>query len=203
MAQFLLFYLSGSEPTDCYGGDQNMGSRTRKVLWGLVLVTLLVGLYPVKVIAGSVSIAWDPNTETDLAGYKVYVGTSPGTYTQTIDVGNVTTFTISDLTDGETYYVALTAYDIFANESGSSTEVSSTPPQAALALPDTTTSSADVGGTAQATASTSDDAGSGSDTAISADTSTSVQGTSPEGTCLRRKSCDRRNRWNWWKWWTR
>jgi hypothetical protein len=172
-------------------------------LWALFLVTLLVGLDPVKAIAGSVSIAWDPNTEADLAGYKVYIGTSPGTYTQTIDVGHVTTFTLSNLTDGETYYLALTAYDISANESGPSTEVSTTLPQAALALPDTTTWSGDVGGTAQATASTSDDAGIASDTAISADTSTSVQGTSPEGTCLRRKSCDRRNRWNWWKWWTR
>ena len=174
------------------------------MLLALILVALLLGLYPVKAIAGSVSIAWDPNTEADLAGYKVYVGTSPGTYSQTIDVGHVTTFTISDLTDGETYYVALTAYDIFANESGSSTEVSTTLLQAALALSDTTTWSTDVGSTAQATASTSDDAGSGSDTAISADTITSVQGESPspEGTCLRRKSCDRQNRWNWWKWWT-
>ncbi len=178
-----------------------MGSRTRRLLLALVLVTLLVGLYPVKVIAGSVSIVWDPNTEADLAGYKVYVGTSPGTYSQTIDVGHVTTFTISDLTDGETYYFALTAYDIFANESGSSTEVSTTLPQIALALPNTSTWSADVGSTTDATASTSDAAGSGSNTAISADTSTSVQSTLPEGTCLKGKSCDQRQRWNWWKWW--
>jgi len=134
-----------------------MRSSTRGLLLALILVVLLLGLYPVKAKAGSVSIAWDPNTEADLAGYKVYVGTSPGTYSQTIDVGHVTTFTISDLTDGETYYLALTAYDIFANESGFSNEVSTTLPQAALALPDTTTS--------------------------------------PESTCLKGKSCDRRNRW--------
>ncbi len=99
---------------------------TGGLLWALILLALLLGLYPVKAIAGSVSIAWDPNTEADLAGYKVYVGTSPGTYPQTIDVGHVTTFTISDLTDGETCYFAVTAYDIFGNESGFSNEAGDT-----------------------------------------------------------------------------
>ena len=62
----------------------------RRILWALIAVGLLLWLSPVTVIAGSLSLAWDPNTEEDLAGYKVYIGTSSGTHSQTIDVGKAT-----------------------------------------------------------------------------------------------------------------
>ncbi|MGB9700611.1 MAG: InlB B-repeat-containing protein [Thermodesulfobacteriota bacterium] len=74
--------------------------------------------------AAQIKIAWDPNTESDLAGYKVYYGTSSGNYGTPINVGNVTTYTISDLTAGQTYYIAVTAYDTYNNESDYSNEVS-------------------------------------------------------------------------------
>lgn len=96
----------------------------RKRLWALIGLGLLVGLDPVAAIAGSVSLMWDPNTEGDLGGYKVHVGTASGTYSQSIDVGHVTSFTVSNLAEGQTYFFALTAYDVMANESGFSSEVS-------------------------------------------------------------------------------
>ncbi len=71
-------------------------------------------------------LAWDPNTEEDLAGYKIHIGASSHTYSQIIDVGHVTTYTVSNLSDGQTYYAAITAYDIYGNESGFSNEVSTT-----------------------------------------------------------------------------
>jgi hypothetical protein len=71
-----------------------------------------------------VTLAWDPNTETDLAGYKVYVGTASRTYTTTLDVGNVTTCTVNGLVPGQVYYFAVTAYDTSRNESTFSNEVS-------------------------------------------------------------------------------
>ena len=52
--------------------------------------------------AGQATLAWDPNTEPELAGYKVYYGTAAGTYGTPIDVGNVTTYTVPGLTDGAT-----------------------------------------------------------------------------------------------------
>ena len=76
--------------------------------------------------ANSVSLVWDPNPEADLAGYKVYTGTSPGAYTQTFDVGHKTTHSVADLEEGETYYFVVTAYDIYGNESDYSTEISTT-----------------------------------------------------------------------------
>jgi hypothetical protein len=63
---------------------------------------------------------------TDLDGYKVYYGTSPGTYGTPLNVGNVTTYTIGNLSSGTTYYFAVTAIDISGNESDYSNEVSKT-----------------------------------------------------------------------------
>ena len=65
---------------------------------------------------------------TDLAGYKIYYGTASRSYSQIIDVGNVTTSTISSLNNGATYYFAVTAYDALGIESGYSNEVSKTTP---------------------------------------------------------------------------
>jgi len=80
---------------------------------------------------GTINLAWDaPTTNvdgsplTDLAGYKVYVGTAPGTYGTSVNVGNVTTYILSGLTSGQTYYIAVTAYDYDNNESDYSNEVS-------------------------------------------------------------------------------
>lgn len=100
--------------------------RVHRTLWGLIGTGLLLTLYPVEATGGSVSLAWDPNPEADLAGYRVHVGGTSHTYTQIIDVGRVTTFTVPNLSDGQPYFFAVTAYDIFANESGYSSEVSST-----------------------------------------------------------------------------
>ena len=33
------------------------------------------------------ALAWHANSESDLAGYRVYYGPSPGVYTQQVDVG--------------------------------------------------------------------------------------------------------------------
>ncbi len=57
-----------------------------------------------------VTLAWDPDSVSDLAGYKIYYGTASGNYQWNVDAGDVTTHTISDLTIGGTYYAAATAY---------------------------------------------------------------------------------------------
>ena len=36
---------------------------------------------------GAINLGWSPNSESDLAGYIVYYGASPGTYDNSIDVG--------------------------------------------------------------------------------------------------------------------
>ena len=54
----------------------------------------------------TVGLAWDANTEPDLAGYKIYYGTASGDYSHSNDVGNVTEYTLTDLDEGVTYYLA-------------------------------------------------------------------------------------------------
>ena len=72
--------------------------------------------------AATVTAMWDPNTESDLAGYKLSYGLQSGVYTTTIDVGNVTSWPLT-LTDGLRYYFAVQAYNTSAAISPFSAEV--------------------------------------------------------------------------------
>ena len=80
----------------------------------------------------AVTLAWDaPTTNSDgselndLSGYKIYYGTSSGSYTTTDDIGNSTTVSISNLAAGN-WCFAVTAYDTSGNESDYSNEVCTT-----------------------------------------------------------------------------
>ncbi len=75
---------------------------------------------------GGVTLAWDSNSESDLAGYKLHIGLVSENYDTVIDVKNVTLYTATGLTVGETYFFALTAYDNWNNESIYSEEVITT-----------------------------------------------------------------------------
>ena len=100
----------------------------RKLFQSLTLFVLLLGLAMfVSADTGhsaQVSLTWDRNTETDIAGYRVYYGTTSRAYNWFVDVGNTTTFTVTGLTDGATYYFAATAYDTSHLESTYSVEAS-------------------------------------------------------------------------------
>ena len=76
-------------------------------------------------------MAWDtPTTNadgsplTDLAGYWIYYGTSSGSYIGKTYAGSVTTYTLTNLTKGQTYYIVATSIDTSNNESAFSNEVS-------------------------------------------------------------------------------
>ncbi|GAB4388020.1 MAG: hypothetical protein Kow0025_04890 [Thermodesulfovibrionales bacterium] len=88
---------------------------------------------PPPVGTGSVSLAWTaPASNTDgsplfdLAGYKVYYGTSSGNYSQSRDAGNVSTYQLTGLIAGSTYYIVVTAYNSTGAESGYSNEIGAT-----------------------------------------------------------------------------
>lgn len=77
---------------------------------------------------GVATLAWnapttnaDGSTLTDLAGYKIYFGVTPGVYTKSIDVGSNTTHQVSNLTVGTTYYFTVTAYNTAGIESNYAT----------------------------------------------------------------------------------
>src|SRR5688572_25863912 len=67
--------------------------------------------------AEQVKLAWDENTESGIAGYRVYYGVGPSAFPNTVDVGLSTTGTVKDLQPGTTYYFAVTAYNADGLES--------------------------------------------------------------------------------------
>ena len=67
--------------------------------------------------AGEVKVAWQPNTEPDLAGYVVYYGPKERPQRHRIEVGRQTQYLIQNLQPGLTYFVTVTAADREGNES--------------------------------------------------------------------------------------
>jgi len=88
-----------------------------------IICAIITLLFPPSVTAAQLRLAWDPNKESDLAGYKVYFGTSSKQYTASVDVGNVNVYVLRGVKEGQTYYIAVTAYDLYFNESNYSIEV--------------------------------------------------------------------------------
>ncbi|MEK7075837.1 MAG: hypothetical protein AAB948_03550, partial [Patescibacteria group bacterium] len=121
---------------------------TKKILFPIFLS---IFLFPVLFIfvplalAGTATLNWNANTESDLAGYKIYYGTSPrtgacpsGGYSNNLTVGNVTSYIFNSLTDGATWYFSLSAYDTSNNGSCFSAEVSKVLPAVGDTTPPTT-----------------------------------------------------------------
>ena len=111
---------------------ENYLSRKTKVKGILLSAALILILTSPCLHAAGISLAWDPNTESNLAGYKVYYGNSPRQYSRfagfeeyTLLAGSVNqpSFTATGLPAG-TYYFAVTAYDFSGHESDYSNEVS-------------------------------------------------------------------------------
>jgi len=97
---------------------------TRQLINGL-LISSVCSIFAAQAFAyGGVTVSWDPNTESDLAGYKVHYGSSSRNYDNILWVGNQTSYQVSGLQDGQRYYFAVTALDHSGNESDFSREVS-------------------------------------------------------------------------------
>ncbi len=92
-----------------------------KFLGGLLILTALITSVQAT---GSVTLAWNRNTNPIVAGYTVYYGGASATYTNTVNAGSATNATISGLVQGISYYFAATAYASSGVESPLSSEVS-------------------------------------------------------------------------------
>jgi hypothetical protein len=89
----------------------------------LSLLVFLLFFWIGSAYSAQVTLAWDPNTEPDVAGYRIYYGLESDPYSNRIDVGNQISYTVASLAEGKTYYFAATAYDQEGNESDFSDEV--------------------------------------------------------------------------------
>ena len=54
-------------------------------------------------------LTWTASLPANVAGYRVYYGTVSGSPDQSLDVGNVTTATVSSLDDATAYFFAVAA----------------------------------------------------------------------------------------------
>ena len=95
---------------------------------GLLIFSLI--LIPSLVFGLGVRVTWNKNLESDLAGYLVYCGTSPGSYDRIVGADLTARVDIMDVEAGRTYYFAVTARDTSGNQSGYSQQVVITIPVA-------------------------------------------------------------------------
>ncbi len=107
-----------------------------RIFGGLIGIGLLLALPATAAEPGFLDLAWEaPTTNvdgtllTDLAGYRVYWGLSPGNTrapcnTNPEPVGNETIFRLEELTAGTIYFVRVIAVDTSNNPSPCSNEAS-------------------------------------------------------------------------------
>ncbi len=77
------------------------------------------------IITGNVTLAWDASTSSNVGGYRVHYGLSSGIYPNKFFVGSQTSYTLSGLDSGKTYYIVVTAHEAIGfDESVFSNEVS-------------------------------------------------------------------------------
>jgi hypothetical protein len=118
----------------CTGGEEIvLHIKSDSLLYALCVMAILY-MASAHTYAGQASLQWD-YTASGAAGFVLYCGTSSGNYTTRIDVGNTTSYTISNLTNGATYFCAVTAYDSAKHESLYSSQIQFTVPNSTPTAP--------------------------------------------------------------------
>jgi fibronectin type 3 domain-containing protein len=112
----------------------------KNIFWAILLVVALfvpsfgqaAGNTP-AITSSTITISWDRSPSRDVKGYRLHCGlTSGGDYSRVIDAGKLTTYKISNLIAGKTYYCVVTAYNAAGKESPPSNEISFTVSPSAL-----------------------------------------------------------------------
>ncbi len=75
--------------------------------------------------ASSVALVWEPDSDADLAGYRVYRAVNDGAWQKLADVNTIPTYTDTTVEHGKSYRYAVSAFDKAAkvNESDRSVPV--------------------------------------------------------------------------------
>ena len=113
---------SGSLVINSLTGKTTRHPRFHFFLFVLIVFSLIFASTP-EVRAAEVTLAWDPNPEPSVQGYRVYYGKASGFYTNVLDAGNRTDCVVPGLDAGTTYFFAATAYSATGDESNFSEEI--------------------------------------------------------------------------------
>ncbi len=129
----------------------------------LCVISAILFFSPSFLWAGTATVRWQANSETDLKEYRVYEGTASRTYGTPVSVGKATSYIFTNLTEGLTHYFAVTAVDTSDNESGFSAEVSKFIPVSDAQSPQVAITSPATGGNYTTSASSIDLRGTATD----------------------------------------
>ena len=106
---------------------------SRRCVWCVVSVAFFCLLFVSKIAAAEIHLTWNPNPETDIAGYKVYATDLASAVKSTFDVGLICEASFEPL-PGHAYAFAVTAYNLAGLESAPSSEVRYDAPLDVLAV---------------------------------------------------------------------
>ena len=106
-------------------------------IWKLArtVALLLLLCCPRLSAAAELTLAWDAPAAGMTAGYLIFIGTSPQSYLAQVNAGSATSFKISGLSSGMTYYFVVRAYNASGELSAPSTEVQASAPASSPGTP--------------------------------------------------------------------
>ena len=105
-----------------YDTADNASSYSDEVVFYMASTTQITPSDTVVVAEDSVTVRWDANSESDLAGYRIYYGSASRSYSDSITVGLTTSYVLN-LSPNKVYFLAVKAYDQSDNLSEFSNEV--------------------------------------------------------------------------------
>lgn len=94
-----------------------------------LLALVVLGTFPVQALiqpTSAVTLEWDAVPETDIQGYRLFVGTQSGQYDTFHEAGKLTSFEVTQLQVGQTYYFAVLAVGSTGLEGDKSIELAVT-----------------------------------------------------------------------------
>lgn len=110
--------ISGTPSAANVGVNSNIRISVTDGISSVSLPSFSLAVLAAPASTGTAILNWLPPTEnedgsvlTDLAGFRIHYGTSPGNYTRTIYIENpgITSYVVENLQSGYTYYFVLTA----------------------------------------------------------------------------------------------
>jgi len=87
------------------------------------ILPLLLSLLLLESFCDGAMLKWNPNSEINLAGYRVYFGMVSKLYKSFVDVGKATQYALGNLSESTTYFFSVTAYNFDGVESAPSDEL--------------------------------------------------------------------------------
>jgi hypothetical protein len=105
------------------------------VIW-LGIFSNALGAQPAPL--DQVALGWNSSPDPTVVGYYLYYGGATGVYTNKVDVGTNTIFSVTGLVPGSTYYFTTTAYNAARMESAQIPEVSYVVPGTLTVTPNPT-----------------------------------------------------------------